>query len=84
MTTMSTISGGSEHHSTAWYAEISSAERKTFWACVGGWVLDAMDVREAIIYVINPYTKGTVCSDSSLSLADLTNAAKGSLFRMAI
>src|SRR5580700_3494642 len=45
MTTMSTISGGSEHHPTAWYAEMSSAERKTFWACVGGWVLDAMDVQ---------------------------------------
>jgi hypothetical protein len=29
MTTMSTISGGSEHHPTAWYAEMSSAERKT-------------------------------------------------------
>ena len=42
---MSTISGGSEHHPTAWYAEMSSAERKTFWACVGGWVLDAMDVQ---------------------------------------
>src|SRR5580693_1097168 len=45
MTTMSTISGSSEHHPTAWYAEMSSAERKTFWACVGGWVLDAMDVQ---------------------------------------
>jgi hypothetical protein len=45
MTTMSTISGGSEHHPTAWYAEMSSAERKTFWACVGGWVLDAIDVQ---------------------------------------
>jgi nitrate/nitrite transporter NarK len=45
MPTMSTISGGSEHHPTAWYAEMSSAERKTFWACVGGWVLDAMDVQ---------------------------------------
>ena len=45
MTTVSTISGGGEHHPTAWYAEMSSAERKTFWACVGGWVLDAMDVQ---------------------------------------
>ncbi len=35
----------SDHHPTAWYAEMSSLERNTFWACVGGWMLDAMDVQ---------------------------------------
>jgi len=34
-----------EHHPTAWYAEMTSQERTTFWACIGGWVLDAMDVQ---------------------------------------
>jgi MFS family permease len=33
----------SEHHPTAWYAEMSSSERNTFWACTGGWMLDGMD-----------------------------------------
>src|SRR3954454_17991795 len=28
-----------------WYREISSAERKTFWTCLGGWALDALDVQ---------------------------------------
>lgn len=27
-----------------WYHELGSRERKTFWACFGGWSLDAMDV----------------------------------------
>jgi MFS family permease len=41
-TTTMTIS---EHHATAWYAQMSSSEKKTFWACTGGWMLDAMDVQ---------------------------------------
>src|SRR3974390_1273373 len=39
------MSGSRAHHPTAWYAEMTSAERTTFWACIGGWVLDAMDVQ---------------------------------------
>src|SRR6516164_3479678 len=35
----------SEHHPTAWYAEMNPREKNTFWACFGGWVLDAMDVQ---------------------------------------
>ena len=34
-----------EHHPTAWYAGMKPKERTTFWACLGGWVLDAMDVQ---------------------------------------
>jgi hypothetical protein len=33
MATMGTMTG-SEHHPTAWYAEMSLPEKKTFWACV--------------------------------------------------
>jgi MFS family permease len=29
----------------SWYHELSSGERRTFWACAGGWALDAMDVQ---------------------------------------
>ncbi|SIT43809.1 putative 4-methylmuconolactone transporter [Paraburkholderia ribeironis] len=28
-----------------WFSEISSSERRTFWACFGGWALDSLDVQ---------------------------------------
>ena len=28
-----------------WYRDISVVERRTFWACFGGWALDALDVQ---------------------------------------
>jgi MFS family permease len=34
-----------DHHPTAWYAEMTPKARNTFWACVGGWMMDAMDVQ---------------------------------------
>jgi MFS family permease len=40
-----TAVASSEHHPTAWYWEMSSLERNTFWACIGGWILDGMDVQ---------------------------------------
>jgi hypothetical protein len=30
---------------TGWYRELDPGERRTFWACFGGWTLDAMDVQ---------------------------------------
>jgi len=30
---------------TSWYTELRAGERRTFWACFGGWALDAMDVQ---------------------------------------
>lgn len=27
-----------------WYRQLASGERRTFWACFGGWAMDAMDV----------------------------------------
>jgi MFS family permease len=29
----------------SWYGRLASRERKTFWACYGGWALDAMDIQ---------------------------------------
>jgi MFS family permease len=29
----------------SWFRELSQKERRTFWACFGGWALDAMDVQ---------------------------------------
>ncbi len=28
-----------------WYRDLEAAERRTFWACFGGWALDALDVQ---------------------------------------
>ncbi|MFL6827090.1 MAG: MFS transporter [Bradyrhizobium sp.] len=28
-----------------WYGELAPGEKRTFWACFGGWALDAMDVQ---------------------------------------
>jgi MFS family permease len=28
-----------------WYRDLGAAERRTFWACFGGWALDALDVQ---------------------------------------
>jgi MFS family permease len=44
MTATDAIIAG-EHHPTAWYAEMGIAEKRTFWAATGGWILDAMDVQ---------------------------------------
>src|SRR6201989_1592488 len=44
-TMTTTAIDSSEHHPTAWYAQMQPRERNTFWACTGGWVLDAMDVQ---------------------------------------
>ena len=44
MTTQATATSH-EHHVTAWYGKLNAREKKTFWACIGGWMLDAMDVQ---------------------------------------
>jgi MFS family permease len=40
-----TTIGNTDHHPTAWYSQMQPRERSTFWACTGGWILDAMDVQ---------------------------------------
>src|SRR6267142_1345565 len=42
--TVATVTTG-EHHPIAWYGEMKPREKNTFWACTGGWILDAMDVQ---------------------------------------
>jgi MFS family permease len=34
-----------EGRSHSWYGELDASEKRTFWACFGGWALDAMDVQ---------------------------------------
>ena len=67
----------SEHHPTAWYAEMNPTERNAFWACIGGWVLDGMDVQmfsfaiPAIIaeFVITNADAGLICTATLLASA---------------
>jgi MFS family permease len=40
-----TTVSNTDHHPTAWYSEMRPREKSTFWACTGGWILDAMDVQ---------------------------------------
>jgi len=40
-----TTIGNTDHHPTAWYSQMRPREKSTFWACTGGWILDAMDVQ---------------------------------------
>ena len=42
---ISTAEAPGTHHPIAWYSELKPRERSAFWACIGGWILDAMDVQ---------------------------------------
>ncbi len=42
---MQATTAASEHHPTAWYALMDRREKAAFWASIGGWILDAMDVQ---------------------------------------
>jgi MFS family permease len=39
------VTESNAHHPTAWYAEMTRKEKNTFWASVGGWVMEAMEVQ---------------------------------------
>lgn len=43
MTIQATTAGG--HHPTAWYTQMDRKEKAAFWASIGGWMLDGMDVQ---------------------------------------
>jgi MFS family permease len=34
-----------DNHPTEWYSAMKPQEKNTFWASIGGWILDAMDVQ---------------------------------------
>jgi MFS family permease len=44
------------HGLTEFYADLTPTERRTFWACFGGWVVDGID------YMIYPLVIGTIIS----------------------
>jgi MFS family permease len=41
----SAIMARSNEISIRWFQELQASEKRTFWACFGGWALDAMDVQ---------------------------------------
>ena len=45
MTTAAAAKANSGTEFTAWYRELAPNEKRTFWACFGGWALDALDVQ---------------------------------------
>jgi MFS family permease len=45
MTSAVDANSGAEFGSANWYAQLAPNERRTFWACFGGWALDALDVQ---------------------------------------
>ncbi len=56
-----------------WYRELGMSERRTFWACFGGWALDAFDVQ--IYSFVVP---------ALLALWHITNAQAGLLATSAL
>jgi MFS family permease len=56
-----------------WYRELNTAERRSFWACFGGWALDALDVQ---IY--------TFVVPALIALWHITNAQAGLLATSAL
>lgn len=63
-----------------WYRDVTSRERKTFWACFGGWALDALEVQMfglAIPALIAAFalSKGEAGAISSVTL--ITSALGG-------
>lgn len=42
---MATAATHDDHSPIGWYRELTPVEKRTFWACFGGWALDAMDVQ---------------------------------------
>jgi MFS family permease len=43
--TLQAMTTTNANHPTAWYALMSRREKSAFWASIGGWILDAMDVQ---------------------------------------
>lgn len=58
-----------------WYADLSRVERSTFWACYGGWMLDALDAQ--MFALVIPAIMGTwhISPSAAGSVAGITLAA---------
>jgi MFS family permease len=73
-------------HPTAWYAEMSSNEKRGFWTCAGGWALDAMDVQmfSFAIPAIEAYFSLSNAAVGWIAMATLLTSAFGGWFAGAL
>jgi MFS family permease len=62
---------------TSWFAKMTAAERRTFWACFGGWALDALDVQ------IYTFAAPLLIAVWHLSSGDIGRVASWALFTSA-
>ena len=79
MTATDVIVAG-EHHPTAWYTTMGAAEKRTFWAATGGWILDAMDVQMfsfAIPSIIAAFSIGNADAGLILTATLLSSSIGG-------
>jgi MFS family permease len=77
---------GKDHHPSAWYAKMSAQEKNAFWACTGGWVLDAMDVQifTFVIPAIMASFQVTRAQVGLIATATLVTSALGGWFAGAL
>jgi MFS family permease len=66
-----------DNHPTAWYSDMSPVAKATFWACIGGWILDAMDVQ------ILSFALSTIRDEFKATPAELGSIATATLFASA-
>lgn len=63
---------------TEFYAVLTPVERRTFWACFSGWVLDGMD------YMIYPLVIGTIIAQWNVPAASAGLAVTATLLASAV
>jgi MFS family permease len=63
---------------TGFYRDMTVPERRTFWACAGGWALDGMD------YMIYPLVIGTIMREWSVAAGPAGLAATLTLLASAV
>ena len=75
---MTTVITQEDASAINWYRELTPVEKRTFWACFGGWALDAMDV-QIFSFVIPPDANcfKASCVRSSGELLPPSSPAKG-------
>jgi MFS family permease len=66
------------HGLTEFYASLTTTERRTFWACFAGWVLDGMD------FMIYPLVIGTLIALWNVAPAHAGFAVTASLLASAV
>ena len=71
------VTPATDDHPTAWYAQMSRQEKAGFWACIGGWILDAMDVQ------VLSFAFSAVISTFGISNADAGLIGTATLFSSA-